>query len=356
MDYILSVLDNLILDKIWASVVPAAVFDQQVPWNTTKFPAASSASATWLSMVSHLPHPSPDEFLVKNAEAPMYQTPSFLAQFESPPLVPSAWPRSYIPRQLISISIITLIGIHILYFLFATLSYYFIFDHRMMKHPRFLKNQVRLEIMSSLKAFPGITLLTLPFFQAEVMGYSRLYDDPEKYGWTYLVLSVPLFLLVTDYCIYWIHRWLHHPILYKRLHKPHHKWIIPTPFASHAFHFVDGYAQSFPYHMFIMIFPLHRAVYLVLFVLVNFWSIFIHDSDMITGHALENIINGPAHHTLHHLYFTCNYGQASFILYYFTWADKAGGSYRKPESEHDPLIEILAAEKEKEKEKLGKAQ
>lgn len=38
----------------------------------------------------------------------------------------------------------------------------------------------------------------------------------------------------------------------------------------------------------------------------------IHDSDMITGHAFEKIINGPAHHTLHHLYFTVNYGQVGF--------------------------------------------
>lgn len=30
---------------------------------------------------------------------------------------------------------------------------------------------------------------------------------------------------------------------------------------------------------------------------------------MITGHPLEHVINGPAHHTLHHLYFTVNYGQ-----------------------------------------------
>ena len=46
----------------------------------------------------------------------------------------------------------------------------------------------------------------------------------------------------------------------------------------------------------------------------------IHDSDMITGHPLEKIINGPAHHTLHHLYFTVNYGQVRvcpFIL--MTW-------------------------------------
>ncbi|KAL4074772.1 hypothetical protein V8B97DRAFT_1897151 [Scleroderma yunnanense] len=244
------------------------------------------------------------------------------------------WPRDYVLRQVLSLSVITLLGIHLLYFIFAGLSYKFIFNHDMMRHPRFLKNQVQLEIQTSLEAFPFMMLLTLPWFQAEVMGYSKLYDRVDEYGWTYLVLSVPFFLLFTDYAIYWVHRILHHPSLYKTFHKPHHKWIIPTPFASHAFHPVDGYLQSVPYHLFIFIFPLQRYVYLGLFVFVNFWSILIHDSDMITGHPLENIINGPAHHTLHHLYFTVNYGQ------YFTWADRVGGSYRQPESSLDPLLEV----------------
>jgi hypothetical protein len=35
---------------------------------------------------------------------------------------------------------------------------------------------------------------------------------------------------------------------------------------------------------------------------------------MITGHPLENVINGPAHHTLHHLYFNVNYGQVGSAL------------------------------------------
>lgn len=119
---------------------------------------------------------------------------------------------------------------------------------------------------------------------------------------------------------------------------------VPTPFASYAFHPADGYAQSLPYHLFIFLFPMHRKLYLGLFVAINFWTIFIHDSDMITGHPLENIINGPAHHTLHHLYFTVNYGQ------YFTWADRAGGSYRHPSKELDPLLEVQMLEnKEKEK-------
>lgn len=53
------------------------------------------------------------------------------------------------------------------------LSYYFLFDHRMMNHPRFLKNQIKLEIQSSVRAFAPIDALALPWFLAEVRGYSR---------------------------------------------------------------------------------------------------------------------------------------------------------------------------------------
>jgi lathosterol oxidase len=70
---------------------------------------------------------------------------------------------------------------------------------------------------------------------------------------------------------------------------------------------------------------------------------------MITGHWLENVINGPAHHTLHHLYFTVNYGQ------YFTWADKAGGSYRQPDSSLDPMLEVKGLQAEKEAVVPGKS-
>jgi hypothetical protein len=34
---------------------------------------------------------------------------------------------------------------------------------------------------------------------------------------------------------------------------------------------------------------------------------------MVTGHLFEKVVNGPAHHTLHHLYFTVNYGQVSSL-------------------------------------------
>ncbi|KAG9029595.1 c-5 sterol desaturase [Tulasnella sp. JGI-2019a] len=336
MDIILHFADEFVLDKVYAKVLPLTAFINAHASNSSTSPLATlPATSSWSSILQSIPHPPLPSVVASTSGG----TANFSAATTK--LAFSAWPRDYLLRQIASITIITVIGIHLLYFIFASLSYYFIFNHEMMKHPRFLKNQVRLEIKSSLAAFPTITLLTLPVFIAEVRGGSRLYDNIGDYGWTYFLLSVPFYLLFTDYCIYWLHRWLHHPILYKRLHKPHHKWLIPTPFASHAFHPIDGYFQSVPYHLFIFLFPLQRYLYLVLFVLVNFWSIFIHDSDMISGHALEDVINGPSHHTLHHLYFTCNYGQ------YFTWADRVGGSYRAPKPELDPLLEVQALEAKK---------
>lgn len=129
---------------------------------------------------------------------------------------------------------------------------------------------------------------------------------------------------------------------------------VPTPFAAYAFHPLDGYLQSLPYHAIVFVLPFHNYVYLGLFVFVNLWTVLIHDSDLITGHPLENIINGPAHHTLHHLYFTVNYGQVRVqaspspcngnadlrSMQYFTWADRAGGSYRQPDPADDPIHEV----------------
>lgn len=321
MDLILHYADEYVLDRVWGHLVPAP----DAALNVLATQVANNGS----TLLPPSPAPTWGPLTAKVAPA--------AAQLVS------AWPRDYVPRQLISITVLTLIGIHLLYFVTAYASYRWIFNHEMMKHPRFLKNQVKLEIICSLKAFPAMTLLTLPWFQAEVMGKSLMYDDVEEYGWTWLIASVFVFLFLTDLGVYFVHRGLHHPLVYKTIHKPHHKWLIPTPFASHAFHPVDGYLQSVPYHAIIFVLPFHRWLYLGLFVFVNFWSIFIHDSDMITGHPLEKIINGPAHHTLHHLYFTVNYGQ------YFTWADRVGGSYRQPESRDDPLLAVQKQEAKSKK-------
>jgi lathosterol oxidase len=172
---------------------------------------------------------------------------------------------------------------------------------------------------------PLMVGLTVPAFLAEVRGYTKMYDSSaDGPGFWYDILQFPFFIMFTDCFIYWIHRGLHHKKIYKHLHKSHHKWVVPTPFASHAFHPLDGFAQSIPYHVFPFIFPLQKLAYIGIFSFVNIWTITIHDGEYAMN---SEIINGAACHTMHHLYFNYNYGQFTTL-----W-DRLGGSYRKPNAE-----------------------
>lgn len=199
-----------------------------------------------------------------------------------------------------------------------------------------------MEIRQTLWSLPFMAIFTTPFFVAEVRGYSNMYDTTvEGPGLWYNILQFPLFICFTDFFIYWIHRGLHHPLVYKHLHKPHHKWIMPTPYASHAFHPIDGFSQSVPYHVFPFLFPLQKFAYVILFVFINIWTVLIHDGEYVSN---SPVINGAACHTMHHLYFNyksvhlvifaimpltliCSYGQFTTL-----W-DRLGGSYRKPNDE-----------------------
>ena len=250
---------------------------------------------------------------------------SFDIYLFTPYFYPKSWDQNWWLRQFISLLIIVNIFGYLMYLTTATISFYTLFDRQLLKHPKLLPNQVRSEILLSLKSMPLMSIPTCLLFLTQIRGHSRLYDQIHQYGIGYFITSILSFLLFTDCCIYFIHRILHWPNVYKHLHKSHHQWIIPTPFASHAFHPIDGFLQSSPYHLFVILFPLHKILYLILFTFVNLWTVLIHDgNDMIKSSVWQKIINGSAHHTDHHLFFNYNYGQ------FFTLWDWLCGSHRIP--------------------------
>jgi lathosterol oxidase len=213
----------------------------------------------------------------------------------------------------------------IVYYVFASLNYLLVFDKRTFNHPKYLKNQISLEMRQANWSLPIMAIFTAPLCVLELKGYSKLYDTTaEGPGRWWDFAQFPAFVFFTDMCIYFIHRGLHHPSVYKYIHKPHHKWVVPTPFASHAFHPVDGYLQGLPYHLFPFLFPLQKVVYVGCFVFINFWTIMIHDGEYVANNP---VINGAACHSIHHTAFNYNYGQFTTL-----W-DRLGNSYRAPDPE-----------------------
>jgi len=231
------------------------------------------------------------------------------------------------------------------YFLFAGLSYYYWFVYNkprtypasgLTKDPAKLRAQIMDEIRIALTNIPLMAVLMLPLALGAHRGHSQLYKSVDDHGWAYLFFSIPLMFAFSDFCIYWIHRGLHHPLLYRRIHKPHHTYMYTTPFSSHAFHFVDGFLQGCPYYIFVYIFPFHRFLFLGMFLTVNFWTISIHDEvdfgpvlQLPGGRVGDYLINTTGHHTVHHVQFNYNYGQ------YFTIWDRLCGTYRAAEQTHD---------------------
>ncbi|KAF8985047.1 c-5 sterol desaturase [Entomortierella lignicola] len=373
MDFILDKADEYVFNSVYTSL-PAIPIPDLV--------AGIAAIPKWSDFNS----------LLSNSSSSPLQTITSIARHVisstlSANMTLNALPTDNIFRQFLTLVVITYFGGLLMYFSFAVPSYFLVFDRNHMKHPKFLKNQIQQEIIMSMRAVPGIALVTAPWLLGEVRGWSKVYThihakdailstytpptsviqqsvaaavatatgfnstaavaaaasaaassataaraakfgpfaslvEPFLDGWGYVAFSIVAFLLFTDFGIYWIHRWLHHPLIYKRLHKPHHKWIVPTPFASHAFHFLDGYSQSVPYHLFVYLVPMQKFIYLFMFASVNFWSVLIHDGEYLVSNP---VINSAAHHAVHHLYFNYNYGQ------YSTLWDRLGGSYRKPD-------------------------
>lgn len=304
MDIVLELCDTFLFDHIYAAILPAkpsSLFLKDGAINGTQFDA--KAYSSWQYEASN-------QYLSWTPRDAAYM---------------SEWTRDNAYRQIITLLLLTWLAGAAIYFTVASLSYIFVFDKTTFQHPKFLKNQIKMEIKQAWDAMPWIAVMTVPFFFAEIQGYSKLYDsladEPMPY---YNWLQFPFFLAFTDFFIYLIHRGLHHPSIYKHMHKAHHKWIMPTPYAAVAFHPVDGFLQSLPYHVFPFLFPLQKFAYLGLFVFVQIWTVFIHDGEYV---ANGTILNGAACHTMHHLFFNYNYGQ------YTTLWDRLGGTYRKPNEE-----------------------
>jgi len=144
-------------------------------------------------------------------------------------------------------------------------------------------------------------------------------------GWANYAICCVLYLSLVEIGIYWMHRTLHtNKWLYNNIHGPHHfynKKETLTPWASIAFHPIDGMLQASPYVACLFIIPMHFYTHMAMLFFTGMWATNIHDS--MWGN-LEPIM-GSKYHTVHHTHYVYNYGQ------FFTFCDSFWGTLRKPE-------------------------
>eukprot|EP00586_Coscinodiscus_wailesii_P019547 CAMPEP_0172506190 /NCGR_PEP_ID=MMETSP1066-20121228/192546_1 /TAXON_ID=671091 /ORGANISM="Coscinodiscus wailesii, Strain CCMP2513" /LENGTH=386 /DNA_ID=CAMNT_0013283101 /DNA_START=92 /DNA_END=1252 /DNA_ORIENTATION=- len=196
-----------------------------------------------------------------------------------------------------------------------------IFKDRVRPSNDIIWNQIQLA-QSSLFFYSA-----LPVFSDYLIeeGYTKCYYTLEQIGGflPYIFWQIVYFTLV-EIGIYWMHRTLHeNKFLYKHIHLKHHQYNKPetlTPWASIAFHPLDGILQASPYVFWLLFVPCHYLTHVALVFFTAIWATYIHDA---MDWNMDPIM-GSKYHTVHHTHYVYNYGQV------FTFCDQFWGTLRVP--------------------------
>mmetsp|Transcript_59465 Transcript_59465/g.134233 ORF Transcript_59465/g.134233 Transcript_59465/m.134233 type:complete len:352 (+) Transcript_59465:1-1056(+) len=156
-----------------------------------------------------------------------------------------------------------------------------------------------------------------------LQGKTRIYWDAtqrsvlEVVGW-WLVAYI-----LVDLGGYVVHRVLHWPWLYVRVHKLHHFWKSPTPFVVSALHPFEILSLTSMTMMICASLPLWWPTYIFLIGWIYFYNTMDHSG--VTMPSLWKWQAPVKFHDDHHKYFHVNYGPM------VDWWDKLFGSYLKEE-------------------------
>lgn len=216
------------------------------------------------------------------------------------------------------------IGAMVVYYGTAGVFHYFcyvhpmskdIFKHRKRPDSKIIWNQIKLS-QASMTVYTMLPVLDEYLVES---GVTKVYFTVADIGgWPAHIATMILYFACVEIGIYWMHRTLHtNKTLYKYIHLKHHQYNKPetlTPWASIAFHPLDGMLQASPYVIMLPFVPCHYLTHFGLLFFTAIWATYIHDAMDFN----VDPIMGSKYHTVHHTHYIYNYGQI-FIFCDWLW-------------------------------------
>ena len=193
------------------------------------------------------------------------------------------------------------------------------------------KGQIRKEIIYSIKSSAIFAAVGAGTFWLWQKGLTVVYLDISTYGYWYLPVSLLLVFLIHETYYYWVHRAMHHPRIFKYVHKVHHDSLAPTPWTAFSFHPWESVIEALILPVILIFVPVNIFVlgfYLLAMTVssvVNHLDIEIYPQSFLKSRIGKYFI-GATHHHYHHAEFHTNYGL------YFTFWDRWMGTERNPTS------------------------
>lgn len=178
-----------------------------------------------------------------------------------------------------------------------------------------------------------ITMIIFALVPSFILGtsfreHTLFYSNIHQYSMWWFYLAFPLMLIIHDTYFYWMHRFMHHPKLFKIFHLLHHKSVNPSPWAAYAFYPTEALIEAGIFVMFIFIMPLTFLHFFIFFLFMIIYNVYGHLGwelypQGFSKHWLGKWINTSVNHNQHHQFFKGNYGL------YFLWWDRWMGTIRE---------------------------
>lgn len=207
--------------------------------------------------------------------------------------------------------------------------------HRIINEQPKSRTQVRMEIRRSALTSLVFAGSGTALFLLWRHGYTAITTDWQAYAWWYHPLSLLIALFIHETYYYWLHRWMHRPRVYRKVHKWHHDSIHTSSLTSFSFHPLESILQAVVVPVIVLLLPMHLWVLLLFLIIMTLSGTINHAGVEIYPrgfhrHPIAKWIIGATHHDLHHKQFRYNYGL------YFTFWDRWMGT---ESPDYEPAIE-----------------
>jgi Delta7-sterol 5-desaturase len=209
------------------------------------------------------------------------------------------------------------------------------FQHRRIQQKqRADAKQIRSELKNALLPLSVGALFASIVMLLTIKGHTQIYTNFSDHHPLVAVAGFFILWMIDDTWFYFVHRFLHHPFVYRHVHAVHHRSVDVTPFTSLSFHWLEPFLLSMWVIPVVLFVPVYAPVLAIIQVVGLLDNVKSHLGYEFYPAGLNRsplrFLTSSTYHNMHHTKFTGNYG-----VHFRFWDKLLGTELPHYESEYD---------------------